>query len=103
VLVAAVVTQMMEWVEAPQREQWIAAARTERDRQYASRRAREVDILRIHGAIPNLDRALLADWTDWLQIRLAETSTVLGVLDQLTQHGRTKRIRRTAAQRRITV
>ncbi|MEU7909141.1 hypothetical protein [Actinoplanes sp. NPDC049118] len=99
VLVAAVVTQMMEWVEAPGRERWIASVRTEKDRRYASRRAGEVDILRLQGAIPNLDRELLATWTDWLQIRLAETTTVVGTLDQLARHGRTKRIRRTAAQR----
>ncbi|MET8153988.1 hypothetical protein ACIBSW_07390 [Actinoplanes sp. NPDC049668] len=100
-LVASVVIQMMEWVEASQREPWIASVRTDRDRRYATRRGREVDILRIHGAVPDLGQASVTGWTDWLQIRLAEISTVAPVLDLLALHGRTKRIRRTAAQRRI--
>ncbi|MFI7431902.1 hypothetical protein ACIBPB_33570 [Micromonospora sp. NPDC049836] len=103
VLVAAVVTQMMEWVEVPQREQWIGLARNESDRQYACRRAREVDILRVQGAVPELTRETLSTWTDWLQIRLAETSTAVRTLDHLARFGRTKRIRRTAAKRLSTV
>ncbi|MEU1689047.1 hypothetical protein [Micromonospora sp. NPDC005707] len=102
-LVAAVVTQMMEWVEVPHREQWIELARNESDRQYASRRAREVDILRIQGAVPELTRETLSAWTDWLQIRLAETSMAVRTLDHLAKYGRTKRIRRTAAKRLAAV
>jgi hypothetical protein len=91
VLVAAVVTQMMEWVDVPRREQWIELARNERDRQYASRRAREVDILRIQGAVPELTRETMSAWTDWLQIRLAETSMAVRTLDHLAQYGRTRK------------
>ncbi|MBM0228999.1 MULTISPECIES: hypothetical protein [Micromonospora] len=103
VLVAAVVAQMMEWVDVEHREQWIGLARNESDRQYASRRAREVDILRIQGAVPKLTRETLSAWTDSLQIRLAETSMAVRTLDHLAQYGRTKRIRRTAARRLATV
>jgi hypothetical protein len=103
VLVAAVVTQMMERVDVSRREQWIELARNESNRRYATRRAREVDILRIQGAVPELTSETLSAWTDWLQIRLAETSTVVRTLDHLAQYGRTKRIRRTAAKRLTAV
>jgi hypothetical protein len=76
-LVAAVVVQMVERVDAPHRERWIGLARNERDRQYAYRRAREVDILRSQGAVSELSEETLSGWTDWLQIRLAEISTVV--------------------------
>jgi hypothetical protein len=96
VLVAAVVTHTVECVDVPRREQWIELARNERDRRYASRRAREVDILRIQGAVPELTRDTLPAWTDWLQIRLAETSTVVRTLDHLAQYGSTMRFPRFA-------
>ncbi|WP_089014133.1 hypothetical protein [Micromonospora inositola] len=102
-LVAAVVVQMVEWVDAPHRERWIGLARSERDRQYAYRRAREVDILRPQGAVSELSEETLSGWTDWLQIMLAETSTVVRTLEQLAQYGRTKRIRRIAAKRLTAV
>ncbi|WP_155371550.1 hypothetical protein [Catellatospora vulcania] len=100
VLVMAVVVQMLG-VDRKSRGEWVALARDESGRAYASRRAAEHAILEAHGDVPGLDAAVMASWTDWLQRNLSEVSRAPEVLDLLARHGRTKRIRRTASNRRI--
>jgi hypothetical protein len=102
-LVAGVVIRVMEENDELDCEPWINLMRSEKGRQYASRRAQEIEILRAHGNVPELSGEILSTWTDWLQVRLAEISKVRRPLELLAQYGRTKRIRRTAAQRLATM
>jgi hypothetical protein len=99
VLALTVALQMLETEDAHLREEWIAQLRDERQRQYASRRVRELEILEAFGRVPGLSRDVVLTWSDWLQVRLAEVSTVVEVLEHLKEHGKTKRIRRTASRR----
>lgn len=98
VLVMPVVVQMLG-IDRDGRDRWVALARGEKDRAYATRRAAEHAILDVHGDVPGLGPAVIPTWTDWLQRKLSEDSTVAAVLDLLARHGRTRRIRQTASSR----
>ncbi|WP_144119106.1 hypothetical protein [Catellatospora sichuanensis] len=98
VLMMAVVVQMLG-IDREGRDRWVALAREEQDRAYASRRAAEHAIREAHGDVADLGPEVIPTWTDWLQRRLSEVSTVPVVLELLARHGRTKRIRRTASSR----
>ncbi|GAB4057929.1 hypothetical protein [Catellatospora paridis] len=98
VLVMSVVVQMLA-IDRERRDRWVALARDDKDRAYASRRAAEHAILEVRGDVPGLGPELLATWSDWLQRGLSEGSTMPAVLDLLARHGRTRRIRNTASSR----
>ena len=71
------------------------------DDEYARRRSREIGVLRraVNMVPAEVD---LPGWSDWLQLRLAETSS-RELLTALADGGRTRRIRRTAAATLRTV
>ncbi|MEV0457971.1 hypothetical protein [Catellatospora methionotrophica] len=98
VLVMAVALAMLG-IDRAGRDRWVALAPDEHGRAYATRRAAEHAILDVNGDVPELGPELIATWTDWLQRTLSEVSTVPEVLRLLAEHGRTKRIRGTAAGR----
>jgi hypothetical protein len=98
ILVQSVVLAVLERVETNERQRWIDLVKEERRREYAVVRARELDILdRKAIGLPPSDRDVTR-WTDWLQLRLAETDTDDEVLEALALHGRTRRIRHKASE-----
>lgn len=92
----SVVLHMLERLPARERESWVRALRSADKREYAQRRAEELQILEsiLHGR--ELDSV---DWSVWLQRKLAEQASDVGILERLAQHGETKRVRRMAAER----
>lgn len=93
-----VVLRMLESEDVATREEWLTVLGAG-EREYAARRAREMTVLEAHGDVPGLTAELLDSWSDWVQRRLAMVSTHSHVLEMIAEHGRTKRIRGTAAQR----
>ncbi|MEU7823632.1 hypothetical protein [Catellatospora sp. NPDC049111] len=99
VLGTGVALHMLEIEDPNSRQDWIGILRDDHQREYAFRRAREVEILEAFGNISGLSGDVVETWSDWLQIRLAEVSNVTEVLELLAKFGRTKRIRRIASAR----
>ncbi|MET7366723.1 hypothetical protein ABZS61_12970 [Streptomyces sp. NPDC005566] len=99
-LSSSVVVMMLEKVPAEGRRRWVDALRPE-NRGFAERRSDELAVL---DSLDREDRSFDAGdveaWSDWLQLRAAqgETGGDGHVLDLLAEHGRTKRIRRHAAE-----
>ncbi|MEZ0446236.1 hypothetical protein [Cellulomonas sp. ICMP 17802] len=91
--------QMVEVVDDADQDRWVRAVPPE-DQGFPRWRAREVRIARTmagEGAVPaEVD---VEQWSDWLQRRVSEESSRLGVLDALAVEGRTRRVRAVAAQR----
>ncbi|MEW1861119.1 hypothetical protein AB0399_12200 [Streptomyces sp. NPDC088194] len=80
------------------RPSWIARLPLQDNRDYATRRAREIGIHQSRDVTPLLvDENVQDTWSDWLQLLLAERSTEPAVLHRLARAGRTKRIRRLAS------
>ncbi|WP_431919576.1 DUF3027 domain-containing protein [Nonomuraea jabiensis] len=90
----AVVLRALEAVGASERQEWIELVAPGEDREHAEARVRDLDFL------AGGPTGVPDDWSDWMQQRLAATSSDLAMLDILAQAGRTKRIRRMAAERR---
>ncbi|GLY54036.1 hypothetical protein [Lentzea sp. NBRC 102530] len=88
VLRTSVVLRVLELVEDHTR--WLDLVPGD---EYELRRSREVGLLR---RTASLDVGALPEWSDWLQLRLAEAGT-REVLTALAAGGRTRRSRRTAA------
>jgi hypothetical protein len=99
VLSLSVSLHMLESEDARSREAWIAILRDEHQREYALRRAKEIEILEAFGDVSGLSQDVIETWSDWLQIRLSEVSNAAEVLEHLSKYGRTKRTRRTASDR----
>ncbi|MFE2016845.1 hypothetical protein ACFW9O_02195 [Streptomyces sp. NPDC059499] len=99
-LASSAVVMMLEKVPADERRRWVDALRPE-VRGYAERRSNELAVL---DSLARGERSFGADdveaWSDWLQLRAAQAGTDGDghVLDVLAEHGRTKRIRRHAAE-----
>jgi len=101
-LALSTVLRMFEELPAENRGDWSAQLRTEKDRNYAAIRADEMAILesvKSGEAEVAWDEARAVGWSDWLQTRLAGASRDSRLLQWLTEHGRTKRIRRIAHDR----
>lgn len=91
VLRTSVLLRVFEQVDDHAR--WLELAAP--DDEYARRRSREIGVLRraVNLVPAEVD---LPGWSDWLQLRLAETPS-RELLTALADGGRTRRIRRTAA------
>ncbi|MFI6743000.1 hypothetical protein ACIBI9_59770 [Nonomuraea sp. NPDC050451] len=90
----AVVLRALEAVGASERQEWIELVPPGQDREHAEARVRDLD------SLAGGPTGVPDDWSDWMQQRLAATSPDLAMLDLLARAGRTKRIRRMAAERR---
>lgn len=101
-LAASVVLRMIEGIGEDERAEWVNSLRGDK-RDYAHRRALELSILEriLSDTFDTAEVAQQVDgWTDWLQLRIAESATSPGVLDIVGEAGRTRRIRNTAKDRR---
>ncbi|SNS19750.1 hypothetical protein [Actinacidiphila glaucinigra] len=95
-----IVLQVLGGLPPDERAAWTDRLGTERGRAYAARRARELGILQGASVTALLqDASVPESWSDWLQLRLAESSQEPAVLNRLVAAGRTKRIRRLASER----
>jgi hypothetical protein len=98
----SVVLHLLEDLPATARSSWVSQLRVERDRVFAARRAIELDILDLSNAGGlSIQRSAEApqEWSDWLQLNLANSCGDRDVLERLAERGQTKRIRRSAEQR----
>ncbi len=99
---SSLVLRMLERVSAEDREGWSRLLLVEKDREFALRRARELNFLEaaLSGS-PQGERGDLQfeTWSPWLQLRLAESSEDRDILALLADSGETKRIRASAADR----
>jgi hypothetical protein len=93
-----VVLRKIERLPEGDRQTWIDALPTPRQREYATRRAQDLAILDARPLAPRLHEGIEDSWSDWLQLRLAEFSCEPEVVSWLRRTGRTKRIRRVAAE-----
>ncbi|NRQ38597.1 DUF3027 domain-containing protein [Nonomuraea sp. NN258] len=96
-LALAVVLRALESVGASERRPWIELTPPGPDRERAESRAVDLD------ALAGGPSGVPGDWSDWLQRRLAATTADLATLDLLAQAGRTRRVRRMAAERRQAI
>ncbi|GAA2211406.1 hypothetical protein GCM10009850_068650 [Nonomuraea monospora] len=90
----AVILRALEVVGGSERQEWIELARPGEDREHAEARVRDLDIL------AGGPTGVPDEWSNWTQRRIAATSSDLAMLDLLAQAGRTRSIRRMAAERR---
>lgn len=98
----SLVLLMFDKLLAAEREAWAEQITTAKQRDFAWKRIRELDIL--HSAEKgelSLDRAAdtHGEWSDWLQLRVADSAADGRILEILSNLGRTKRIRRIADNR----
>lgn len=99
-----IVLQVLGRLSPDERPAWTDRLGTEHGRAYAARRACELGILRSPSVTARLDDASVPEsWSDWLQLRLAESSQEPAVLIRLMDAGRTKRIRRLASERERSI
>ncbi|MCX4983548.1 hypothetical protein [Streptomyces sp. NBC_00572] len=98
-LASGVVGDALERVPRADRNVWVEAL-SPSVRAFSERRARELGVLEDlrSGAAPAPDAGSVADWSDWLQLRIAAEVSDGAVLRLLAESGRTKRIRRTATE-----
>lgn len=99
-LALAIVLSSLDQVKAEDREVWVSRLRTDKERAYAAKRSEETSILEdLTRSTTTVVRAEvnLADVSDWLQLRLAESCPHPAILEWLATDGRTKRIRNLAA------
>ncbi|MFB4422257.1 hypothetical protein C5F59_014335 [Streptomyces sp. QL37] len=99
-LASAVVVLMLEKTPVAAHGSWTAALDPE-VRDFAERRSGELAVLEsLDRNAPAYDADGVGAWSDWLQLRAARSRAEnhRPVLDLLAEHGRTNRIRRTAAE-----
>ncbi|WP_406062270.1 hypothetical protein OG462_29740 [Streptomyces sp. NBC_01077] len=99
-LASGVVGEALERVPRADRNIWVEAL-SPAVRAFSERRARELGLLedlRAGAAAPAPDSGSVAGWSDWLQLRIAAEVSDGAVLRLLAESGRTKRIRRAAAE-----
>ena len=95
----SVVLRKLEMVAQDGRQRWVDGLTGDMQRQFAARRAAELQVLETRPLAPSRREGIEREWSDWLQLRLAESSPERDVISRLSSAGRTKRIRRTAAER----
>ncbi|NML53437.1 hypothetical protein HHL19_06875 [Streptomyces sp. R302] len=99
-LASAVVGEVLERVPRAERGAWVDAL-APAVRAFCARRTDELGILedlRAGTRVPELGPGLVEGWSDWLQLRITAEVSDPAVLRALAESGRTKRIRRTAAE-----
>lgn len=99
-LASGVVGEVLERVPRGERDAWVRALAPE-VRAFSERRARELGVLedlRSGAMAPDRVPELIDGWSDWLQSRIVADVPDEAVLRVLAASGRTKRIRRTAAE-----
>ncbi|MFI6695169.1 hypothetical protein ACIBLA_26140 [Streptomyces sp. NPDC050433] len=97
-LVSAVVVSVLERIDRTRRIKWVDILSDEH-KVFASRRSAELGILedfRSESISMTTVRDSIHGWSDWLQLKIAESVRIPDVLDCLSREGRTKRIRRIA-------
>lgn len=102
----SLVLRMLEKVPADCRASWTSSLSVRENKEYASRRAAELEIFEsiLAGDFEIKEMEDVPhDWSDWLQLKLAELCDGEAVLEHLSEHGRTKRIRRLAAERLVRI
>ncbi|WP_149030224.1 hypothetical protein [Kitasatospora sp. MBT66] len=96
---SAAVVMMLERVDCSTRARWVELIQPQ-VRKFAEIRARELDIFEsLTSPGVTVEQADLEGWSDWLQLRVAKSASDRLVLSRISEHGRTKRIRRIAADR----
>ncbi|MBO3744958.1 hypothetical protein J5X84_02685 [Streptosporangiaceae bacterium NEAU-GS5] len=97
----SVVLRILELVPAPERDSWLGPLPDAESRTYAEQRMRDLEILDQESAGQSSREPHLSvpNFSDWLQLRLAQESGNVQTLRQLAESGRTKRIRRLASER----
>ncbi|UYQ65828.1 hypothetical protein [Streptomyces peucetius] len=99
-LASGVVGEALERLPRTERETWIRSLAPE-VRAFSERRARELcalEDLRSGALAPGRVPELIDTWSDWLQLRIVTEAPDETVLRALAVSGRTKRIRRKAAE-----
>lgn len=99
-LSSAVVVLMLERTPVAEHGSWTAALDPE-VREFAERRSGELAVLdSLDRDAAVYDAAEVGSWSDWLQLRVAQSraESHRHALELLAGHGRTKRIRRTATE-----
>lgn len=74
-------------------------------REFPEKRARELNVLESRceaGDAVSIHPNEIETWSDWLQFKVADSCRDPHVLGLLAEHGRTRRIRRSARQARIS-
>lgn len=97
---SAAVGEVLEWVPRADRDVWVRALAPS-VRAFSERRARELGVLedlRSGAGVRELGPGLPDGWSDWLQLRIGAEVSDPSVLRLLAASGRTRRIRRTAAE-----
>jgi hypothetical protein len=103
VLAAAVVVRVLEVVPDEERDHWVALLPVEHQA-YSRRRAdetRALDRAKAGSLAVEEGESNLDSWSDWLQLRLSAQAVDVGMIALLAERGRTKRIRRAAAERLV--
>lgn len=103
VLVSATVVRALEVVPADDQAEWLDVLSPGPDRDFAERRAAEMELLRhlMHTTVDfDIDAADVRSWSNWLQRQAVEQVSSQRVLDLLATDGNTKRIRSRARERR---
>ncbi|MBL0885432.1 hypothetical protein [Myceligenerans indicum] len=100
-LLSATVIHILPLVVDDERADWVDLLPQGRSRDYAARRATELHILEARTAVdsPVASREEINNWSQWLQLRIAERSENTDLLSELSEVGTTKRIRHEARQR----
>ncbi|MBB5776909.1 DUF3027 domain-containing protein [Nonomuraea jabiensis] len=93
-LALAVILRALEAVTADERREWIDLAPAGQDRERAEARAKDLELLTGGPA------GQPGEWSEWLQLRLAATTSDPATLETLARAGRTKRVRRLATERK---
>ncbi|MFE5669655.1 hypothetical protein ACFQ7W_37745 [Streptomyces niveus] len=104
-LASAVVVLVLERTERSRHAEWIDILGDEH-RGFSDRRSAELGILEdlMSERIPMvMVRDSLGEWSDWLQLKIAESVRISDVLEFVSREGRTKRIRRIASESLRTV
>ncbi|MBD3144726.1 hypothetical protein [Microbispora bryophytorum] len=104
----SVVLRVLERAPRSERTAWINRLSGSRSREYARARATDMATLEdlVRNVLPAGEGGLCSsveDWSDWLQLRLAQKSFSADLLKCLATAGRTKRIRRSASERLTTL
>ncbi|WP_017585741.1 hypothetical protein [Nocardiopsis ganjiahuensis] len=101
-LASTVVVTLLGVLPAARRMDCVEALPVGRSREYASLRARELLVLEgIARGAPGAGGPApeVSGWSNWLQLRAAESAQDTRVLDALSANGATRRIRHTAKDR----
>ncbi|WP_433722104.1 hypothetical protein ACQP2Y_42730 [Actinoplanes sp. CA-051413] len=69
----SVVLRKLEVVPQADRQRWVDGLTGDIQRQFAARRAAELQVLETRPLAPSLREGIEQEWSDWLQLRLAES------------------------------